>query len=509
FAVLSDSEGKIGRRQMLTALLLGAGVLGALSFLSWEKSEKIKNLLPGKDKTFGGDTYGICHICHTPHKNIPDSAQAHYDVIIAGGGISGLTAAYKLRDKKILVLEKEKKPGGCAKRNKWNDIYFAEGAAYVSSPAPLLKIFYDEIKLPLKEVKSPVDCLWINRKFIGDFWGENIKELPFGKDIKNVFKEVRDEILSFQQSGPFTVPVDASSERTLKLDKIFMSDYLKKYPPAIAKFIDDFCRDCWGIGAESLSAFAGVNFFSGSFDKTYTFPGGNGGFTDCLMGYLGGVVRTGATVTHVKRKNGKVEVGYFTEDGYTAATCDSLIFALPKLMASKIIVDIPWERKEAFSKFRYTCYLVANVMLKERIYEKAYETWFQNKIFTDIIVADYIEDSRSKKGEVLTVYMPMGETAGRKKLLRDPFSKWERTLRQDMEDVFPGINEKIVDIRLYRYGHPNVISFPGLITEICPEARKPDNGIYFAHSDSEGLPCVESAVWMGLKAAIEVNERRI
>ena len=35
-----------------------------------------------------------------------------YDAIIVGGGLAGLTTAYMLRDKNILVLEKEARFGG-------------------------------------------------------------------------------------------------------------------------------------------------------------------------------------------------------------------------------------------------------------------------------------------------------------------------------------------------------------------------------------------------------------
>ncbi|MCL5774102.1 MAG: FAD-dependent oxidoreductase [Firmicutes bacterium] len=508
FALLSDPACKMDRRQILSAMLMGAGVLSSLSFLLGGKAEASVKPQGTAEKTFGGDTYKLCH---PPLKDIVNPPKAHYEVIIAGGGISGLTAAYKLRDKKLLVIEKEKKPGGYAKRDKWQNIYFAEGSAYLSAPSQTIKKFYDEIKLPLKEIKPPVDCLWTNGRFIDDFWGENIVELPFDNDVKDGFKAARDEFLSYQEEKyPPTVPVEESPEQFLKLDTRLFSDYLKKYPATVAGFVSNFCRDCWGVGAEELSVFSGINFFASFFDRTYTFPGGNGGFTDCIMGYLDGVVKTGSTITGIRRESGKVVVEYLDEEGvHTSVTCDSLIFAMPKLVANRLIKDLPEQKKEIFSKFRYASYMVADVMFQEKIFGKSYSTWFQNKVFTDMIAADYIEGSKSPAGQVLTFYMPMGEKEGRMKLLKDSFSKWERTLRQDIENIFPGINDKIVDVRLYRYGHPNVISFPGLVTKICPEARKPDKGIYFAHSDSEGLPCVESAVWMGIKSARELNERNI
>ena len=35
-----------------------------------------------------------------------------FDVVVIGGGIAGLTVAYRLRDKKVLLLEKENVCGG-------------------------------------------------------------------------------------------------------------------------------------------------------------------------------------------------------------------------------------------------------------------------------------------------------------------------------------------------------------------------------------------------------------
>ena len=52
-----------------------------------------------------------------------DKSEAHYDLVVVGGGISGLSAAYFYRqqkpDAKILVLDNHDDFGGHAKRNEF------------------------------------------------------------------------------------------------------------------------------------------------------------------------------------------------------------------------------------------------------------------------------------------------------------------------------------------------------------------------------------------------------
>ena len=59
-----------------------------------------------------------------------------YDLIVVGAGISGLSLAWLMRDRKVLVLERDAEPGGVSKSATWQGIDYALGAAYVIDPDP-------------------------------------------------------------------------------------------------------------------------------------------------------------------------------------------------------------------------------------------------------------------------------------------------------------------------------------------------------------------------------------
>ena len=94
-------------------------------------------------------------------KGEPELVAGLYDAIIVGGGMSGLTSCWYLKDKKVVVLERAKQLGGLAHRGATGDgIAYGRGSAYYSEPPENVMVWYKEMGLtPIEQtvIPSPID----------------------------------------------------------------------------------------------------------------------------------------------------------------------------------------------------------------------------------------------------------------------------------------------------------------------------------------------------------------
>src|SRR3989304_2970800 len=109
---MDDPHPGLSRRRFLSGLaLLGVTpVWPAVADWWWQPPEP----------RFTGADFDLAHrLLFDPAESLAKgNAEIHpeiHDVLVIGGGIAGLTVAYRLRDRRVLLLEREAEPGGVSK----------------------------------------------------------------------------------------------------------------------------------------------------------------------------------------------------------------------------------------------------------------------------------------------------------------------------------------------------------------------------------------------------------
>jgi phytoene dehydrogenase-like protein len=247
--------------------------------------------------TIEGEENKICHQVRDGKVFTRPPVSASHDVVIVGGGVSGLTASYLLQNRDFLLLEKEPHFGGNAYLMEFEGQAYATGSAFGDNE--VVVAFAKEIGLEPLPVNN-FDPTIVNGEFVADTWGDGIDRLPYPPPVKDAFKRVRKEWLA----------IDLASRKD-ELSNMPLTDLLKGYPPEIRLWWDGFGASSWGSRSEDSPAVIGVaemRWMAGETrkDDRYTWPGGLGAISKHLVEVLkpkhAERMQTGATIVAVSNE---------------------------------------------------------------------------------------------------------------------------------------------------------------------------------------------------------------
>ncbi len=437
----------------------------------------------GPAPRLGSENSEICHKVRDGAEFRFPKPSRDFEVVIVGGGPSGLMAASKLPHLNYLLLEKEPRFGGNAISEEWRGQWYSTGAAYQMDPP--LEALCVELGMTIYRIRS-VDAAIINDQMVPEFWAEGLWKAPYPESVRKNFAKFFKDMKALD-----------TEKNTEKLDAMSFAELLKPYGPELKLWFDNFGPNNWGANAENTSALIGaqsVEWAGGVDPNRWTWPGGLGRISQALEAALeksgGGRIRKGATVVQVETAGEKVHVSYFENSEPLTVAARAVIIACPKFIAKRIIKGLDQEHYRAMDAMRYAPYLVVNVCSRELIYNGSYDTNIPApSIIVDFNVADWVinrDNRETKRPAVLTCFVPRPESERAAILSDDYCLDIGRRVVDQLGKWFPNCRSKIDEVRIYRRGHPMYLAAPGVLTRLAPKIRKPFGNIFFAHSDSEG-----------------------
>jgi phytoene dehydrogenase-like protein len=480
-----------------------------------------------------GASHAAGHRLRSRSDQRPDG-EVKTGVIIVGSGISGLAAAWKLARSgydDFRLLDLEPRAGGTAA---WGDspaTAYPWGAHYLPLPDQELGTLCDLLtELGVIEGRKPDGAPIFaeralcfapqERLFLHGRWQEGLfPTLGATKKDLEQYRAFGELMASYRAkrdaagARAFALPLERSSRdpALLALDRISMAELLARHEldsPRLRWYVDYACRDDYGAGLATTSAYAGVHYYAcralGDSHQVLTWPEGNGWIARRLAARPGRIL-TGQLVTRVTPGASDVTVDALdTATGrVTRHRAQACILATPKFVTQRLVEGLD------ASAFTYSPWLVANLHV-DRVPEgrgapPAWDNVLYDTPSLGYITATHQHLDAHPRASVLTYYRPFtgpDPAKERERMLATPWSAWRDTILDELVRAHPDIEERVQRLDVMLWGHAMVRPTPGFLWGGARErALTALPRIYHAHCDASGLPLFEEAFYKGLTAA--------
>lgn len=464
---------------------------------------------------------------------------------IVGGGVAGLSAAWKLSNEKFndfVLLELEKEVGGTSQSGVSQPVSYPWGAHYLPVPfqenTELISLL-DEMSLLEGRVTSGD---WrVREEFLcrepeervfykGRWYDGLYLHVGESEDDKRQFAEFQKQIDYWvnwrdrNDKRAFVVPtVACSNDAEVKaLDKITFGEWMRQKgftSERLAWYCDYACRDDYGLKLDQTSAWAGLFYFcsrvrkSGAESQAFiTFPEGNGRFVNHFSEKVKDkILRSHAVVSVVPNEKG-VDVICLASGELRGFRCEKVIFALPMFTAPYAIRGFAENPPFTAGEFHNNTWFVANLFLKDRPkprFAKDFPLAWDNVLYESPSLG-YVNATHQKGidygSTIWTYYYPMcHENEGRTKLFNYEWRDLADVCLTDIARAHPEIYELTERIDIMRWGHAMISPRPNFIwSAVREKAMQPYRNIHFAHTDLSGIALFEEAFYHGLRATDEL-----
>ncbi len=436
------------------------------------------------------------------------------DVVVVGGGIAGLTAAYALRDRDVILLEAAGRVGGRVHSEPRGDNWLNFGAHVFGGESSATGGLLAELGVRADTVPGRLAAVSLNGTLVSRGPVESLP-LRLPMPLRSRAALVRAGIrlrLAVREYAKIAAPREGESDAARQQRMLdFMDDRsFAEFAGPLPEDVDLLFRSTLTRSSgepEELAAGYGVGYFHLVWDRkgglARTIPGGSGVVIDALAEALGDRIRIGSRVTSVERTPAGVRVEVA---GGEAIDARAAIVATPAYITRGIVANLPADTAAALDAIAYGPYVVGSILTNETagmpwdgLYALATPKRSFSMLFNTTNVRRAGEEVRAMGGSFM-VYAAAG-FARRLEHLEDAAVR-DRFL-EDLHAVLPatrGLVEEVV-IKRWERGLP----FPRVGRAALQEPlTRPLDRVWLA-GDYLGTWYTETAVQTALGAATGVR----
>ena len=303
---------------------------------------------------------------------LPDTCE----VVVVGGGIAGLAAAWALRDRDVRLLEASDRLGGRIRSERRGDYWLNFGAHVFAGAGSASARLIDAVGVVARAVPGRLAAVSLDGKLVASGPVETFPfrlPLQLGDRLALVRAGVRLRLAVRRYAAVATDrPGESASERQQRMLEFMDDRSFTEFMGPLPADVDALFRCTLTRSSgepESLAAGYGVGYFHLVWNRgeglSENLVGGSTTLTEALAGGLGERTSTGAQVMRVAPVNGGVVVTVETSGGRHELRARAAIVATPADVTRSIVESLPEATARALAAIPYGPYVVGAFLTSE------------------------------------------------------------------------------------------------------------------------------------------------